>query len=232
WARPEVDSGGARLAGVIPSFAGSRCVATVTGPSATTSVAVTSISPISSPVFTQSSTALEPVSRQLDTIGGGGSTGPELHLEHGTPQGQGYDEGRQEFLTTYYDNDGVTLSIQEKSGDAETSVELGGGHGHGAPTKGGGIATDGEHVYVADGGELYVYSRAEVDAAAREGRPAVPDYVKDDIAAGSYVEVKDGKLYVGDFNTPVDGPFGKYQGEPHLYQYDVENGIVADDYNY
>ena len=193
---------------------------------------MTSISPTGSPLFVQPTTALEPASRQLDTIGGGASVGPQLHFEHGTPQGQGYDEGRGEFLTTYYGDDGVTLSIQGRSGDGETSVALGGGQGHEAPAKGGGVATDGQHVYVADGGELYVYSRAEIDAAMREGRPAVPDYVKDDIAAGSYVEVRDGKLYVGDFNTPPDGPFGKYQGEPHLYQYDVENGIVADDYNY
>jgi len=200
---------------------------------ATAGTTVTGISPIGSPVFIQPSASLETVSQQLDTIGGGDSgLGPQLNLDLGTPQGLGYDEGSGEFLTTYYDAEGVTLLIQGKAGMDETSVELGGGDGHGAPTKGGGVATDGDYVYVADGGELYVYSRTEIDAAAGDGRPAVPEYVKDDIAAGSYVEVKDGKLYVGDFNTPPDGPFEKYQGEPRLYQYDIHDGVVADDYNY
>lgn len=176
-----------------------------------------------------------PLSSRPDPGGGGDDgTGPELNLDHGTPQGQGYDEGRDELLTTYYDDDGVTLSIQDRLGGTdETSVTLGGGDGYGPPDKGGGVATDGDYVYVADGGELYVYSRSEIDAAAAAGRPAVPDYVKGDIAAGSYVDVNDGQLYVGDFKNPPDGPFADYQGEPHLYQYDVgPDGVVADDYNY
>ena len=192
------------------------------------------ISSLGSPLVIQPSSLAEAVSQQLDTTGGGAGVGPQLQLQHGTPQGLDYDETHREFLTTYYNDDGVTLSIQGEAGTDESGVRLGGGDGFDPPGKGGGVATDGEYVYVADGGELYVYSRAEIHAAAeaRDGRTVVPEYVKGDIAAGSYVEVKDGKLYVGDFNTPPDGPFEKYQGEPHLYQYDIDNGVVADHPNW
>lgn len=48
-----------------------------------------------------------------------------------------------------------------------------------------------------------------------------------DVAAGSFITIKDGQVYVGDFNTNIPG--NEYEGEPHLYRYDINPDGTFDD---
>lgn len=159
--------------------------------------------------------------------------GPELvHLDTGwTPQGQGYDAGRGEVLTTYYkENDescdgksDVLLSIQDKNtGEETTQVKLGGKGAFPPPSHGGGVSTDGDHVYVSDTDAVYVYTREEIEQAARDGTRAEPSQVMPVpgdtvdpadpdtglISNGSYMTVKDGYAYVGGYSEDGDGKAG------------------------
>lgn len=152
--------------------------------------------------------------------------GPELiHSGQGlpwTPQGQGYDEGRSQILTSYYGDDGVLLSLQDKDTGYEVgNVILGGDEAHGDPTKGGGVATDGDKVYLADTGQVYVYDRSAIDAAT-DGDTVDPVQVND-VDAGSYIAVNDNQAYVGRFAQNLTGPFGDDDAEPELYRYDINS---------
>ncbi|MBK7862473.1 MAG: hypothetical protein IPJ65_28460 [Archangiaceae bacterium] len=160
--------------------------------------------------------------------------GPRLdHIDDGwTPQGQGYDEGRGEILTTYYQDAKtipfgptlapakVLLSVQDKDhGGERLQVELGGTP---PPAHGGGVSTDGDRVYVSDTDRVYVYSRAELESAAAKGVSAKPlqqlDLDTDDVtdpatgltlrSAGSFMAVKDGYAYVGGYSEDGDGRAG------------------------
>lgn|GEM_PF-1919833 len=162
-----------------------------------------------------------------------GSTpvGPELlHLDAGwTPQGQGYDAKRGEVLTTYYSDDhDVLLSVQDKnSGSESLQVQLGGTDPkhpeEGKPTHGGGVSTDGDFVYVSDTRGIYVYTREELERAAKTGTVAqasqvmevpFPEGVKDPatgmdlVSAGSFMTVKDGYAYIGGYSKDGDGKAG------------------------
>lgn len=161
--------------------------------------------------------------------------GPELkHLEDGwTPQGQGYDAGRGQVLTTYYrdlipgpflDKEIVLLSIQDKkSGDEALSAVLGGKGDFPPPSHGGGVSTDGKFVYVADTDGIYTYTREEIVEASREGRPAEaldvtplpkdtedpdPDSDTELISNGSFMTVKGKYAYVGGYSEDGDGKAG------------------------
>lgn len=58
-----------------------------------------------------------------------------LHLDDGwTPQGQGYDESRDQMLTTYYQDDAVLLSIQDRRTGVEVRDVMLGGFDGGAST--------------------------------------------------------------------------------------------------
>lgn len=148
------------------------------------------------------------------------SDGPELvYARDGSPwipQGQGIDEGRRQVLTTYNDGDGrVILSVQamaSTSGELK-SVKLGGEAADSEyalpgepPGKGGGVATDGEYVYVADTESIYVYRQADIQAAAANicGDP-VPAYDRimlPDGVRASFLNIgSDGQLYVGEFKS-------------------------------
>lgn len=168
--------------------------------------------------------------------------GPELkHLDEGwTPQGQGYDAGRGQVLTTYYrdffpgpflDKNSVLLSIQDKkSGDEALSAVLGGKGDFPPPSHGGGVSTDGKFVYVADTDGIYTYTRDEIAEASREGRPAkaldvtpLPKDTKDPdsdtelISNGSYMTVKGKYAYVGGYSEDGDGKAGavwRYEVNP------------------
>ena len=97
------------------------------------------------------------------------------------PQGQGHDAARGELLTTYNDGERVLLSLQATTPDCdpatadEASLFLGGDPDDpddtAGPTKGGGVATDGEYVYVADTDAVYVYRREDIDAALQPPDP-------------------------------------------------------------
>ncbi|MDY7231886.1 hypothetical protein [Hyalangium rubrum] len=150
--------------------------------------------------------------------------GPKLlHLDDGlTPQGQGYDAKRGEVLTTYYDDSGVLLSIQDKKDGSETlNVRLGGKDSVPPPSHGGGVSVDGDNVYVSDTDFIYVYSREAIEKAEREGTVAEPSQVIDVpadridpetgtglVSNGSYMTVKDGYAYVGGYSKDGDGKAG------------------------
>ncbi|OKK00919.1 WXG100 family type VII secretion target [Amycolatopsis sp. CB00013] len=168
-----------------------------------------------------------------------------------TSQGLAYD-GENLLVGSYHDGDG------DGSGDSpigpgltpsrltyvdyETGVETGNvylnGNGDvGAPTHTGGVATDGEHVWVSSNGYVYVYDKAELDAAQDSGKPVnAVDVV--DTPAHSYVTYAQGKLFVGDYTNnrlyevPV-GPDGSPRpdeaGDPIETPNNVQGVVVRDD---
>ncbi|UUV32416.1 WXG100 family type VII secretion target [Amycolatopsis roodepoortensis] len=168
-----------------------------------------------------------------------------------TSQGLAYD-GENLLVGSYHDGDG------DGSGDSpigpgltpsrltyvdyETGVETGNvylnGNGDvGAPTHTGGVATDGEHVWVSSNGYVYVYDKAELDAAQDSGRPVdAVDVVP--TPAHSYVTYAQGKLFVGDYGNnrlyevPL-GPDGSPQpdkaGGPIETPNNVQGVVVRDD---
>ena len=181
----------------------------------------------------------------LERIWGGSvKNGPELlHLKDGwIPQGQGYDAKRGEVLTSYYNDTGVLLSIQDKgTGEEAHQVQLGGLEGSSAkPTHGGGVSTDGEFVYVADTKAIFVYSREELERAAKEGTPATasqvmpvpqPKNLKDPetgmelVSAGSFMTVSDGYAYIGSYSKDGDGKAGAVW----RYEIDPDTGALVED---
>lgn len=174
----------------------------------------------------------------------GETRGPQLiHSGPGSswiPQGQGYDAGRGEILTSYYGgrSDGVLLSIQSigqdpDSGGETHSVILGADRGDGglfasgaAPNKGGGVATNGEYVYLADTEAVYVYRRSDIEATASTcALPVDPVHVIDmpDGVNASYLTVHDDKLYVGEFAQNMWDPLGMGPDEtPQLLRFDID----------
>lgn len=157
---------------------------------------------------------------------------PELlHLRdddyEGIPQGQGYDQARDELLTTYYAKNGeqsedVRLSIQDKRTGYETAYvqlkdEDGGELGHG-----GGVTTDGRWVYVSDGGKVYVYDRADIDAA--EPSSPVNASHSQDVPVSSFMNLSpDGRYaYVGEWDKNTVLPGDSSPGYPELYRYEVD----------
>lgn len=181
----------------------------------------------------------------LERIWGGSvKNGPELlHLKDGwIPQGQGYDAKRGEVLTSYYNDKGVLLSIQDKgTGDEALQVQLAGLEGSSnKPTHGGGVSTDGEFVYVADTKTIFVYTRAELERAAKEGTPAnafqampvpKPKDLKDPetgmelVSSGSFMTVSDGYAYIGGYSKDGDGKAGAVW----RYEIDPKTGALVED---
>ncbi|WP_242112781.1 hypothetical protein [Luteimonas aquatica] len=124
---------------------------------------------------------------------------------------------RQEDLTER----GVLLSIQDTRNDTERSVALLGPRGDSeflAPTHGGGVATHGDTVYVADTDGIYLYSRAQIDNAPvnpATGRaevraldvipqPQAPEG-SDFVSNASFMTVHGDYAYVGTYNKDADG---------------------------
>ena len=157
------------------------------------------------------------------------------------PQGQGYDQARGEILTSYYGgrSDGVLLSIQsigqhpDDAGETH-SVILGGQQSESglvtgeAPNKGGGVATDGTYVYLADTQAVYVYRRSDIDATASTcALPVDPVQVVDmpDGFNASYLTVRDGQAYVGEFAQNLWDPLGiEPDHTPRLLRFDIDPG--------
>lgn len=111
------------------------------------------------------------------------------------------------------------------------------------PDKGGGVAMDEDYVYVADTEGVYVYDRAEIERAAgnaEEGQPlpqvdAVRVIKMPEDADGnrefdaSYITVKDGYAYVGQFGVRPGGiGDGDYGNDPGLMRYKIEDGKFTD----
>lgn len=169
--------------------------------------------------------------------------GPELvHLSDGwIPQGQAYVPGTDQdlLLSTYNDDDSqVLVSLQDPASlQGELNhVVLGppptpdGLHGwentayqqaH-TPDKGGGIAVDGDIVYVADSEGIYTYSlQAMQTAAPGEAVPALGFQPTDSTA--SYITIHDGHAYVGQFGVDPDGiGSGDYGTNPTLTRYEID----------
>lgn len=184
-------------------------------------------------------------------------SGPSfLHLDEGwIPQGQGYDAQREETLTTYYtdtnDNghgDTVRLSVQDRHTGVEArDVILLGKRADGSdrPAHGGGVASYGEFVLVADTQEIHVYRRSEIDTPTwnpdtqryevRDEHvvpmPDVPaEYLgqvvtneDSDQSPASYLTVHGDTLYVGSWSRNDD----HLSGGVHRFDLDPQTGEVS-----
>jgi hypothetical protein len=134
---------------------------------------------------------------------------PIVHIGDGSdwvPQGLGYDPATDRLLTTYYsspdgdpDRDaGILLSIQDRAtGNEVLSAVLAG------PDHGGGVAIDGDHVWVTSSdGYVYLYSLADIQAA--NGATVQPQ-TRFAVPASAYLTVHGGRLYVGSFDEEDPG---------------------------
>ena len=182
-----------------------------------------------------------------------------IHQGEGSPwtaQGLGYDAAERTFFTTYYREDppdtvtidpgnngtrietpnpqdalpNVRLSVQDRAtGDEVRDVYLAGPDGKQELSKGGGVAVDGDFVYVADSSQVYVYRREDIYKA---GPGEIVDAVHvNEVEGGSasYINIHDGKAYVGRWveNHPWK-PAGDGDPEVHVYQIDPETGRFVD----
>lgn len=124
------------------------------------------------------------------------ATGDERGL---TPQGLGYDPATRSLLQAYYKHGdpSVLAVIDEVTGKELTEVRLGTyGDDTSRPGHVGGVAVDGDRVYVTDSGKVYEYSLNEIRAAApgmTVEQQQSPTYVQ----ASSYSAFHNGTLYVG-----------------------------------
>ncbi|WP_157537067.1 hypothetical protein [Nocardioides sp. Root190] len=146
-----------------------------------------------------------------------------------TPQGLAHD-GDGHFVTTSYRTDAGELGnpdddvddsqlsvIDDRTGEVVSQVQLNGWGGAVPPQHSGGVAINGDRVFVVGGGKLYEYSMAEIREAG-PGGAVTPVRTPDDIGgATSYVTVANGNLYLGNYggsevtSHPLDG-----DGRPDL----------------
>lgn len=121
-----------------------------------------------------------------------------------TPQGLGYDAATRSLLQAYYgpDHDSVLSVIDEVSGKEVTEVELGGygAASDAAPEHAGGVAVDGDRVYVTDKGTVYTYSLKEIRDST-PGEPVPQSARPQSLDGGSYATVHEGRLYLGDHDA-------------------------------
>ncbi|WET83026.1 hypothetical protein P3102_18340 [Amycolatopsis sp. QT-25] len=168
-----------------------------------------------------------------------------------TSQGLAYD-GKNLLVGSYHDGDGdgsgdnpigpgLTPSrltyVDYETGRETGNVHLDGNGEVGAPTHTGGVATNGEHVWVSSNGHVYVYDKAELDAAQNSGEPVTAiDVVA--TPAHSYVTYAQGRLFVGDYanNRLYEIPVGENgspepdkAGEPIETPDNVQGVVVRDD---
>ncbi|MBB6628278.1 hypothetical protein H5V45_13200 [Nocardioides sp. KIGAM211] len=140
------------------------------------------------------------------------------------PQGLGYDPASGLLLQSYYNHHGdpATMAlIDPTSGHPMGDVALGGYTDNGRPTDygtpghAGGVAVDGDNVYVTSEGQVYTYSLNDMqNASSGDEVPQVAP--PQELAASSYSTIKDGQLYVGDFDSNTmyaynKGPDGQWQ---------------------
>ena len=175
------------------------------------------------------------------------------------PQGQGYDgsgellttynDGESVRLALQDTADGSSLGDVELRGEPYPPGPLSGTeaqafrNAHPHPDKGGGVSMDEQHIYVADTEGVYVYDRQEVENAAKNARsdgplPAVDakDFIEMPKGAdgerafdASYITVKDGYAYVGQFGVRPGGiGDSKFGNEPGLMRYRIEDGKFTD----
>lgn len=120
-----------------------------------------------------------------------------------TPQGLGYAPESGQLVQSYYSHKGLPMLavIDAKSGEAVQHVRIAGWQGGASAGHAGGVAIDGDDVYVAKGGKksaLYRYSLAGM-LAAEEGGTVEPLEAPIKVAAGSYARLDDDRFFPGDF---------------------------------
>lgn len=127
------------------------------------------------------------------------------------PQGLGYAPGTGSHAGTlvqgYYSPDGTFIALIDEAtgreiGEAQLGAhtdQFGNPTSGGLPTHAGGVTVDGDTVYVTDHGKVFTYSLTDLrDAQAGEPVPqSAPPATG--LQGGSYSAMKDGKLYMGDF---------------------------------
>lgn len=161
--------------------------------------------------------------------GNGSSLGPMIPFTEATgdgrgwiPQGLAYDPASGTLLQSYYNHDGnpaTVALIDQQSGRPLGDVALGGYTDNGRPTDygtpghAGGVAVDGDEVYVTSEGTLYTYSLNDMQNASPGAEVQQIRPPQHDLAASSYSTVKDGHLYVGTFKPP-----------PTMYVYEKDAG--------
>jgi hypothetical protein len=121
------------------------------------------------------------------------------------PQGLGYDPVLGQLVQSYYTEDGTSTIavIDEATGREVNEVVLGGDTTEDgkvvpgpAPGHAGGVAVDGDQVYVTSGKKVWTYSLSDLRSAS-PGDTVQPSAAHP-VAAGSYSAFHDGRLYVGD----------------------------------
>lgn len=146
-----------------------------------------------------------------------------------TPQGLAHD-GDGHFVTTSYrtdpgdledpddDVDDSQLSvIDDRTGEVVNQVQLTGVGGTSGPQHSGGVAINGDRVFVVGGGQLYEYSMREIRQAGPAGAVAPVREPQEVGKATSYVTVANGNLYLGNWSESevTSYPLGD-DGRPDL----------------
>lgn len=127
-----------------------------------------------------------------------------------TPQGLAHD-GDGHFVTTSYRTDAGDLDdpdddvddsqltvVDDRTGEVVSQVQLVGNGGAAGPHHSGGVAVNGDRVFVVGGGRLYEYSMADIHRAG-PGAAVEPREVSE-VGASSYVTVANGNLYLGNWS--------------------------------
>ncbi len=138
------------------------------------------------------------------------------------PQGFCYDEVETQYLISGYDSTGDSSSIyvvndeKDEAKVATKRVRLAKSNGDKFTGHAGGVALNGDYVYLANGQRIYVFSYDEIKNAKNNATVKFIAYKKiqaqdneNDSVSASFVHTYNGKLYVGEFH---DG--GKYKADP------------------
>ncbi|GGU20563.1 hypothetical protein [Nocardioides albus] len=121
-----------------------------------------------------------------------------------TPQGLGHDPETNLLAQSYYshDNGSALVLVDLKSGRSAAEVLLVGYRGKAGPGHAGGVAIDGDDVWVSKGaagaGRLYRYSLSAIGESTK-GAEVEPVEAPTKVAAGSYCRIRGDRLYVGGF---------------------------------
>lgn len=136
------------------------------------------------------------------------------------PQGFCYDAQETQYLVSGYDSTGKASSIYVVNDEKDTQktptkrVSLAKDNGKAFTGHAGGIAINGNYVYLANGQRIYVFSYDEIKSAKDGDKVQYKGYKElksadGDAVSASFVHTYNGKLYVGEFH---DG--GKYKVNP------------------
>lgn len=148
-----------------------------------------------------------------------------------TVQGLAYDGASGTYLISSYahgeNGDDSQLTVLDgPTGSELTSVQLTSPSGSGQvspPQHSGGVAVDGDNVYVvsSEGGSSYLYQYSLSEIRGADAGSPVPALTVSEVPASSYVSTANGNLYLGAWND--DGP-------GQLYSYPLSSvGSLIDD---